>query len=119
MAISDQAFLAKVSAVIERHLGEEQFGVAELSRKLGMSRTQLHRNLRALQQPSASALLRASRLRRGQMLLRKSELSVTEVAYRCGFRSAAYFAQCFREDFGLTPSQFRDGAKSDLSKRIP
>lgn len=119
MAISDQAFLAKVSAVIERHLGEEQFGVAELSRKLGMSRTQLHRNLRALQQPSASALIRAARLRRAALLLKQTRLAIAEVAYRVGFRSTAYFAQCFREDFGVTPTQFRDSAKSDLGKRIP
>lgn len=107
MFISDQAFLEKVSTLIEKHLGEEQFGVAELSRKLGISRTQLHRKLHALQQPSASALLRAARLRRAEALLQRTRLSVTEVAYRCGFRSAAYFAQCFREDYGVTPSQFR------------
>ncbi|NUO81788.1 helix-turn-helix transcriptional regulator [candidate division KSB1 bacterium] len=115
----EQDFLKKVLTVIEKRLGEERFNVTELSREISMSRTQLHRRLQALQQPSASALLRASRLRRGEMLLQKTGLSVTEVAYRCGFRSAAYFAQCFREDFGVTPSQFRDGAKSDLGKRIP
>jgi AraC-like DNA-binding protein len=104
---NDRDFLEKILAVIEKRLGEEQFGVAELSRELGISRTQLHRKLRALQQPPASALLRAARLRRAEALLKQARLSVTEVAYRVGFRSAAYFSQCFREDFGMTPSQFR------------
>lgn len=107
MSSSDQAFLAKVSAVIETHLGEEQFSVADLSHKLGMSRVQLHRKLHALEQPSASALLRAARLQRAALLLKQTRLAITEVAYRAGFRSAAYFAQCFREDYGMTPSQWR------------
>lgn len=102
-----QDFLKKVSIVIEMHLGDERFSVAKLSREAGVSRAQLHRRLRALQQPAASALIRAARLRRAQTLLKQFDFSVTEVAYRTGFRSAAYFAQCFREDFGMTPSQFR------------
>lgn len=103
----DQAVLEKILAAIERRYEDERFSVAQLSRGLGLSRSQLHRRLHALQQPSASALIRAARLRRAETLLRQTRLSITEVAYRCGFRSAAYFAQCFREDFGMTPTQFR------------
>ncbi len=100
-------FLAEVLAAIEKHLEDESFDVAALSRKLGLSRTQLYRNLHALRQPAASALLRAARLRRGKVLLQHAKLTITEVAYRSGFRSAAYFTQCFTEDFGMTPSQWR------------
>lgn len=104
---NDQDFLKKVLTVIEQRLGEEGFSVATLSRDAGVSRSQLHRKLQALQQPAASELIRAARLRRASGLLRQGRLSVTEVAYRVGFRSSAYFTQCFREDLGMTPSQFR------------
>lgn len=104
---NDQEFLKRVLTVIEKRLTEEQFSVEELSHAAGVSRSQLHRRLHALQQPSAGELIRAARLRRAEVLLTQARLSITEVAYRCGFRSAAYFAQCFREDFGMTPSQFR------------
>jgi len=57
---TNQAFLDKVLALIERHLGDEQFSVAELSRAVGLSRSQLHRKLLALQQPAASELIRAT-----------------------------------------------------------
>ncbi len=107
MPLSSQAFLEKVRALIAERLGDENFSVAQLSRELGLSRTQLYRKLQAEYQPSPSALLRTARLRRAKKLLKQSRLSITEVAYRTGFRSAAYFAQCFREDFGMTPSQFR------------
>lgn len=107
LPMPEQTFLKKILAVIEKRLSDERFKVVELSREVGISRSQLHRKLRALQQPSASALLRAARLRRAQALLKQTDLAVTEVAYRVGFRSTAYFAQCFHEDFGMTPTQFR------------
>lgn len=107
MPVSDPIFPEKIQALIEKRLGDEQFSVAELSRGAKLSRSQLHRKLQALQQPPAGELIRAARLRRAQTLLRQTRLSITEVAYRAGFRSPAYFTQCFREDFGMTPSQFR------------
>lgn len=106
---ADPAFLKKIHASIAERLDDEDFSVGQLSRELGMSRTQLHRNLIALQQPPASTMIRAARMRRAEKLLKQSRLAIAEVAYRCGFRSPAYFAQCFREDFGMTPSQFRGG----------
>lgn len=99
--------MEKIQALIEKRLGDEQFSVTELSQKAGISRSQLHRKLQALRQPAASGLIRAARLRRAAALLQQDRFSVTEVAYRAGFRSPAYFTQCFREDFGMTPSQFR------------
>lgn len=100
-------FLEQVAEVIKQHCGNESFDVAQLSETLGLSRTQLYRKLRAEHQPAPSALLRTARLRRARDLLAQTDLAITEVAYRSGFRSTAYFAQCFREDFGMTPSQFR------------
>ena len=97
---NDQALLKQILTVIEKRLGDEQFSVAQLSREAGMSRSHLHRKLQAMQQPSAGALIRAARLRRAEALLKQARLSVTEVAYRAGFRSTAYFANAFARILG-------------------
>jgi len=104
---ADQKLLEKVLLVIEKRLDDEQFNVTKLCREAGVSRAQLYRRLQALQQLPANELIRAARLRRAKALLQQTRLAIAEVAYRVGFGSAAYFTQCFREAFGVTPSQFR------------
>jgi len=101
-----QKFLHAARAVIKRHLGDADFNVTKLSRKLSMNRMQLHRRLRQAGQPAAGELLRNARLEHAATLLRQHRLTISEVAYRSGFRSPAYFAHCFRGRYGCTPRQF-------------
>lgn len=103
-------FLDTALAEIKQHLGEADFSVNKLSRKLGVSRMQLHRRLRELGQPAAGELLRNMRLEHAAVLIRQRRLTIAEVANRSGFRSPAYFAHCFRRRFGCTPRQFAQRA---------
>jgi len=57
-----QNFLDIALAEIKQYLGEADFNVGRLSRKLGLSRMQLHRRLRELGQPAAGELLRNVRV---------------------------------------------------------
>jgi signal transduction histidine kinase/DNA-binding response OmpR family regulator len=102
----DEIFLDKVLAAVEAHLDEEDFGVEELGREVGMSRSQIHRKLRALTNQTPTLLIRSIRLERGAELLRQKAGSVAEIAYRVGFGSQAYFTKCFRERFGSTPTEY-------------
>ncbi len=100
----DQIFLEKILAIIETHMGDEEFTVERLSEEMGMSHMQLHRKLKALTSQSASLFIRHQRLQRGMELLRNNAGNVSEIAYRVGFSSPAYFTKCFREQFGSLPS---------------
>lgn len=51
--------------------------------------------------------LRGYRLKKAAALLKMKQLSVSEVAYRCGFSSAAYFAKCFKALYGVTPTDYK------------
>ncbi len=108
---ASQDFLATALAEIKQHLGEADFSVEKLSRKLGVSRMQLHRRLRELGQPAAGEFLRDVRLQHAAALLQQHRLTIAEVAYRSGFRSPAYFAHCFRRRYGCTPRQFAQTAQ--------
>jgi len=90
-----QDFLNPALAEIKQYLGETDFNVERFSRKLGLRRMQLHRRLRELGQPAAGELLRNVRLEHATVLLRRRRLTISEVAYRTGSRSPAYFAHCF------------------------
>lgn len=105
-----EEFLRTALAEIKLHLGEADFNVDRLSRKLGVSRMQLHRRLRESGQPAAGELLRNMRLEHAAVLLCQRRLAIAEVAYRSGFRSPAYFAHCFRDRYGCTPRRFAQRA---------
>lgn len=101
----DAAFLRRVREVITLHLEDEQFSVMELSAQMGMSRSQLHRKLSALTDFSANQIIRNMRLEQAKQLLEQKAGTISEIAYRCGFSSPAYFAKCFKDQFGLSPSE--------------
>jgi AraC-like DNA-binding protein len=74
-----------------------------------MSRMQLHRKLTALGGQSAALFIRSHRLRHARQLLETTALSVSEIAYASGFADPAYFTRCFKEEFGMTPSEWKRG----------
>ena len=103
----EEKFLMRVKKVVDEHLDDENFSVEELSKKVGMSRAQLHRKLIALTGVSASRFVRNYRLEHAYSLLQNKVGTVSEIAYRVGYSSPAYFTKCFTEDFGISPSQVK------------
>jgi DNA-binding response OmpR family regulator len=101
----DEQFLQRVKTVIEERLDDETFGVVELGAAVGMSRSQLHRKLKALTGQGPNEIIREMRLLRAKELLEKGAGNASEVAYMVGFSSPAYFSKCFGDRFGVTPSE--------------
>jgi signal transduction histidine kinase/DNA-binding response OmpR family regulator len=104
---TDESFLRRVLDTIEKYLDEETFSVVELGREVGMSRSQLHRKLKALTGQSPNQIIRNMRLQRARDLLEKGAGNASEVALMVGFSSLAYFSKCFKDAFGQTPSQLK------------
>ncbi|UOQ99424.1 ATP-binding protein [Hymenobacter sp. 5317J-9] len=100
----DQAFLAKFDAAVLAHLGDEFYGVDQLGQELGLSRTQLHRKLKALTGHAPGEYLRNTRLLRALALLQARAGTVAEVAYQVGYGSPAHFSTAFSRQFGFAPS---------------
>lgn len=103
----DDAFLHKVMAAVEQHIGDEHFHIEELGAQLGMSRVQLHRKLTALTNQGPGEFIRYVRLHRAMELLQKDAGTVSEIAYRVGFSTPSYFSKAFRKQFGKAPIDVR------------
>ena len=101
----EEMFIKKALEVVDKNLSNSGFTVEAFQREVGMSRMQLHRKLKALTHFSASEFIRDIRLQRASDLLLKNGLTVSEVAYSCGFNSVSYFTQCFKQKFGVSPSK--------------
>lgn len=104
---SEKVFLNKLFEIIERKLGDEKFGVDQLSSEIGLSRSQLHRKLKAISDQSTTEFIRNFRLQRAAELIKQNAGNMAEIAYRVGFSSQAYFTKSFNELFGCSPGEFK------------
>src|SRR4030095_12304713 len=103
----EDEFVLRVRNTILEHLDDTEFSVMHLCRAVLLSRTQLHKKLKALTGQSASLFIRQIRLYAGLDLLKTTELNVAEIAYMVGFEDPNYFSRCFTHEFGTTPSETR------------
>jgi signal transduction histidine kinase/ligand-binding sensor domain-containing protein/DNA-binding NarL/FixJ family response regulator len=103
---ADEAFLARVQAVVEERLGDTDLSVEGLAEALRCDRSYLLRKLRALTGETPSGLIRSLRLQRAEQLLRAGAGTVGEIAGTVGFKSVAHFSNAFQERYGERPSAF-------------
>ena len=107
----DQKFLQKTLDLLEARYQDGNFGVPQLQESLALGKTQLHRKIKALTDQPPGELLRNFRLKRAAQILSGQGDSVTQVAYAVGFNNLSYFAKCFKELHGCSPSQYLAEAK--------
>ncbi|MFM9949917.1 MAG: two-component regulator propeller domain-containing protein [Saprospiraceae bacterium] len=101
----DKEFLRRFIAVLDAHLEEEKLGVEEFAQKMFISRSQLHRKLKALLNQNATDFIRDYRLDKAMEMLKNQEGLVNEIASRVGFSNEKYFSTMFKEKFGISPSR--------------
>ncbi len=100
----ESAFLQKVQQIVAAHYQDENFALPQLCQKIGMSRSQLFRKMKALIDTSPSAFIRDYRLKQAKELLETTDLNVSEVAWQVGFKNVAHFSKSFQDHFGHAPS---------------
>ena len=85
-------------------LDDPDFSVEALSGEVFLSRTQVHRKLKALADKSPNQLIRDFRLARAKELLEQKSATVSEVAYQVGYSNLSYFSKSYKDAFGVSPS---------------
>jgi len=103
----DEQFMNRIMVVIDEHLAEEEFSIEEFGKDVGMSRSQIHRKLKALTGKSTSLYLRTVRLAKAKQMIEEKKGTISEISYQVGFSSPAYFSRCFKEEFGHVPSEVK------------
>lgn len=99
-------FLLRTEAFIRKHIGDSSYGVEELAIDLCMERTGLYKKMTALTGDSPVTFIRNQRLDHAARLLREGRQNVNEIAILCGFSSPSYFTKCFKQRFGMKPSEY-------------
>ena len=102
----DQKFLEQLLQILEERHSDPYFGVPQMQEALALSKSQLHRKLKALTNEAPGELLRNFRLKRAAQLLSQKSDTVTQIAYQVGFNDLSYFTKCFKELYGVVPSGY-------------
>lgn len=102
----DQRLLKKTIDVIENNMSDPLFGVEQMAKELGMSRTNMHRKLKAITGFPPSELIRNIRLRKAATLLLSQADSVSQISFIVGFEDHSYFSKSFKKQFGVPPSEY-------------
>lgn len=103
----ETTFLQKINALITANLEDEQFDYTALCKAMAMSRTQLFRRLKPLIQQAPAHYIKQIRLHKAKELLKTTDLSIGQVAFRTGFKTQSHFTKVFLEQYDVLPSAFR------------
>jgi len=104
----NEQFIQTLTAFMEANMGNTDISVDDLINATGLSRSSLNRKMHELFNLSPKDFLQAARIKHACSLLKQTDLSVKEIAYACGFSSPHYFATCFKNSTGVTPSEYRE-----------
>lgn len=103
---ADEKFLQRAMAIVEDHMADFEFEVRNFQDEIGMSRMQLFRKLKALTDQTPSEFIRTLRLKRAAKLIEQKFGNIAQITYEVGFNNLSYFAKCFKELYGVLPSEY-------------
>ena len=109
---ADQEFIQKLMQVLESHLSDGELQVNDLADDMNMSRATLYRRLKQAVDLSPNDFIHQVRMRRSAELLTQTTDSIAQIAYSVGFNNPKYFSKCFRQDYGVSPAEYRNREKN-------
>ena len=102
----DEQLIKDAKRIIEENIGNPDFTIDLLSDELHIQRNKLFKKINALTGVTPLYFVRMIRMKRACQLLKDSGLTVAEVAYQVGYNSPKRFAQHFKNEYGVTPSEY-------------
>lgn len=103
----DSLFVKRLDSIVYSRLGEQDLSVDKVAGLLHLGRTIFYKKVRGTTGYTPNEYIRVIRQRKAAELLKEGEKNVSEVAYAVGFDNPYYFSKCFKEQFGMPPSQYR------------
>jgi signal transduction histidine kinase/AraC-like DNA-binding protein len=104
----DKKFLSRISNLIIENKYDSKVNVEELSKQMGLSRVHLYRKIKKITGVSVSEFVIQTKLKESLHLLKNSESTIAEIAFKVGFSTPSYFTKCFKDQFEMSPSEYRE-----------
>ncbi len=104
---ADTLFINEFRKHVQAQMSDAELNVETLSADMGLSRVQLYRKVKALTGSSPVELIRITRLKQAERLLKSKGKTIAEISYEVGFSSPSYFSKCYKEYFGILPGEVK------------
>lgn len=105
----ESEFVKRFQGYLEESVTNADLSVEDVAKYMNLSRAQLYAKIKSLTGESPVEHIRNARLEMAKTMLLDTELNVSEIAYKTGFSAPSYFSKCFRDQFGMSPNEFRTG----------
>jgi DNA-binding response OmpR family regulator len=105
--VPGDTFLAKLLNIMDKQMENNTLTVDELVEEMGMGRTVFFNKLKSMTGLSPVEFIREMRIKRAAQLLEDRSHNITEVTYMVGMNDSRYFSKCFKNTYGVTPSEYR------------
>ena len=106
--VVEEQFRNEVLEHIKKHLNDSEFGTDQLAKELGISKTTLLSKIKSTYGTVPSEVISRVRIQAATELLEKTELTISEIAYRTGFNDPKYFSRVYKKITGKSPSEIRN-----------
>lgn len=108
----DEDLVKRALVSVEKNMDNADYTIEDLGRDLGLSRAHLNRKLQSIVELTPLQFIRSIRLKRAAQLLQDSQYNVAEIADMAGFNTLRYFNKYFKDEFHMTPTQYREEHKN-------
>jgi len=103
----DQQLIKNIEQYVMQNMSRGQISLEELATAMGMGRVPFFHRIRNLTAKTPAELVRDMRLKHACILLKRTNINMSELATNVGFMTAENFINIFREKFGMTPLEYR------------
>lgn len=104
---ADKQFLQSIIDSIEQHLEEAEYDLEQLATEMNMSKSTLYRKIKSMTGLTPLDFVRNIKMKRACMMLLSCTQNISEIAYAVGFSTPKYFTKCFKDEFGITPTEYQ------------
>ena len=115
----DVEFIKSIHEVIEQNIQNSDFNIDTIAATLGLSRSAFFKKVKSLTGFAPVDLIKEFRLNKAAELLSNTDMTMTEIAYKVGFRDSGYFSKCFRKKYDMSPRDYAASKRGTNQSNIP
>jgi transcriptional regulator GlxA family with amidase domain len=104
---TDQQLLQNIEQYVMQNMSRGQISLEEMATAMGMGRVPFFHRVRSITNKTPAELIRDMRLKHACILLKRTNINMSELATNIGFMTAENFINIFKEKFGMTPLEYR------------
>ena len=108
MSLQDRKFMDKLMELMEKNMDNGDLVVDDLVHELAVSRSVFFKKLKTLTGMAPIEFIKEMRVKRAAQLIETGDYSMTQIAYMVGINDPRYFSKCFKQHYGMTPTEYKD-----------